>query len=76
MHDFSEGGLGLLLLGETPDDVLPGDDADEAVEIVHRCWTPSSARILSLWWTISTASSASSPGRTISIIYRKGLDKW
>lgn len=35
LHDFSEGGLGLLLLGETPDDVLPGDDADEAVEIVH-----------------------------------------
>ena len=35
LHDFSEGGRGPLLLGETPDNVLPGDDADEAVQIVH-----------------------------------------
>lgn len=35
LHDFSEGGSGLLLLGEAADDVLAGDDADETVQIVH-----------------------------------------
>lgn len=34
-YDFSESRRGLLLFGQTADDVLTGDDANEAVQIVH-----------------------------------------
>lgn len=35
LNDFPKGRGGPFLLGETADDVLPGDDADEAVQVVH-----------------------------------------
>ena len=35
LYNFSQGRRGSLLLSKTPDNVLPGDNADETVQIVH-----------------------------------------
>lgn len=35
LYDLSQGLRGILLLREVADDVLPGDDADEAAAVVH-----------------------------------------